>query len=646
MTLQWSKGSYLSWKYEGHRRRIIPVTNFEIDIRTKYIFRFHTRTLKYSSIYDNNERQLIIRREPIAEDADDRYILKIKFYDNQTFLIHLQVINNHYVLIGEPDNENFSWKLHGYFQRDQFNGSLSIFNNDWWLSSKFNFNSSLYISTGRYVQLNPTLDPQIAFEILLKYRLHFAFQYSGLYSLIALKIFHNSSNINLYFSSKSINKTQFDIVFQLNNLINQSWIFNIKNEHFTLYNHNYEFIFNGSLQDFSFQHSINNKTNKFFINKNTIQFQANNFGLIISNLSTDTTRYIHLYHRLTKENLTINYYKYGRFFKDDYTIQTPIYDISLIYHPTDNKNRFVKIILELLPLQMSSFNFVRGRSFRIGYQTEQKRLILSGNIAFTIEDIYNRHIIIMNERWKLIYGMEKRNRIYLKWDMKVDLNKRTLRGRMSLQDPNNDMSTPIYSDIHGHLDDKMIETTILTSYSSSKNSQKLIQLQLNVNKRILNQQYITLKLIHNYSNTNLCLKIVHYPKRKLHIYLKPNHFSREKTFIHLYGNTTRSQLNLILIFANLIDFNLKLPKSYPDNGLLHSSLFIQNEEYFDGRLDTKALRFRSKEYTGHIKLNQFILKKKIHKQILASIFTRWFERNSSTVVITIFNKIDFKRVRI
>ncbi|CAF4612211.1 unnamed protein product, partial [Rotaria sp. Silwood2] len=185
MMFEWSTFSYLSWNYTGHGRRIIPITKFEIDIRTKYIFHLHTSTFKYSSIYNNKKRQLVIRREPIAEDADDRYIFKMKFHSNRTFLIHLQVLNNHYELIGDPFDENFHWKLHGYFQRDRFNGSLSVSNNDWWLSSKLNFNSSFYISTGRYVQLISTSDPQIAFEFLLKSRLHFAFQYSGLQSIIA-----------------------------------------------------------------------------------------------------------------------------------------------------------------------------------------------------------------------------------------------------------------------------------------------------------------------------------------------------------------------------------------------------------------------------------------------------------------------------
>ncbi|CAF5008669.1 unnamed protein product, partial [Rotaria sp. Silwood1] len=293
MMFEWSTFSYLSWNYTGHGHRIIPMTKFEIDIRKKYIFHFHTLTFKYSSIYNNKKRQLIIQREPMAEDSDDRYIFKMKFHHNRTFLIHLQVLNNHYEVIGNSYDENFHWKLHGYFQRDQFNGSLLISNNDWWLSSQLNFNSSLYISTGRYVQLIATSDPQIAFEILLKSRFHIAFQYSGLQSIIVLKFFHNSSNINIYFSSKPINKTMFNINFQLSNQINQNWILNIYNQRFFLYNHNYEFIFNGSLYDFSFQHIIENKKNLFFINENTIQFHTNNYGMIISNLSTDTTTYIH-----------------------------------------------------------------------------------------------------------------------------------------------------------------------------------------------------------------------------------------------------------------------------------------------------------------------------------------------------------------
>ncbi|CAF4301893.1 unnamed protein product, partial [Rotaria sp. Silwood2] len=643
MMFEWSTFSYLSWNYTGHGRRIIPITKFEIDIRTKYIFHLHTSTFKYSSIYNNKKRQLVIRREPIAEDADDRYIFKMKFHSNRTFLIHLQVLNNHYELIGDPFDENFHWKLHGYFQRDRFNGSLSVSNNDWWLSSKLNFNSSFYISTGRYVQLISTSDPQIAFEFLLKSRLHFAFQYSGLQSIIAFKFFHNSSNMNIYFSSKPINKTMFNINFQLDNQINQSWILEIHNKRFFLYNHNQEFIFNGSLHDFSFQHSVDNKKTEFFIDENTIQLHTNNFGIIISNLTTDTTKYIHLYNHKTKQNLTINYYKLGRFNTKDYNIQTPIYDINLLYYPTNDENRYIKIFLELLPLQMSSFNFVRGRSFRIGYQTKQKELILSGNLAFTIEDIYKKQIIIMNERWKLIYGNKKRDKIYIKWNLRIDLNNKTLQGQINIQDPNDEMSIPVYSDINGHLKDMMIVTTMRTIYSSLDNSPKPIILELSIDQRILTQQYFSIKLIHEPSKTNLSLTIDHHPRRKLHIRLKPNRFSNEKTFMHLYANTTESQLKLLLILANLINFNLTLPKSYPETGLLHSSLFIENEEYFDGRLDTTALILRSKKYTCNIKLDQLILQKKSPEQILASIYSRWIERNSTTALITIFSKTDFKR---
>ncbi|CAF3808410.1 unnamed protein product, partial [Rotaria socialis] len=85
--------------------------------------------------------------------------------------------------------------------------------------------------------------------------------------------------------------------------------------------------------------------------------------------------------------------------------------------------------------------------------------------------------------------------------------------------------------------------------------------------------------------------------------------------------------------------------SYPETGLLHSSLFIDNEEYFDGRLETATLKLRSKKYSCHIKLNQLLLKKQSSEQILASIFTRWIERNSTTALITLFNEKNVKRVR-
>jgi hypothetical protein len=367
---------------------------------------------------------------------------------------------------------------------------------------------------------------------------------------------------------------------------------------------------------------------------------------MISNLSSETTRFIHVYHQPSKQNLTINYYKSGRFFRENLNIQTPIYDINLIYYPIDDENRYVKIVLELLPLQMSSFTLVRGRTFRIGYETKAKQCILSGNLAFGIEDIDNKQILNMNERWKLIYGIEKRDKIYFKWNMKIDLDKKSFQGRVNIQDPNEEMSIPIYSDINGYLQDMIIVTNIRTVYSSSKNLSKSIILQLDIDQRIITQQYISLKLIHELSKTNLSFTIDHYPQRKLLIRLKPNNNSHEKTFLHLYANTTKSQLKLLLILANQIHVNLTLPKSYPETGLLHSSLFIENEEYFDGRLDTTAFKFRSKDYFLNISLNQLILEKRFNQQILASSFSRWIERNSSTALITVFSQTDFKRVRL
>jgi len=298
--------------------------------------------------------------------------------------------------------------------------------------------------------------------------------------------------------------------------------------------------------------------------------------------------------------------------------------------------------LEFLPLQMSSFTLVRGRTFRIGYETKAKQCILSGNLAFGIEDIDNKQILNMNERWKLIYGIEKRDKIYFKWNMKIDLDKKSLQGRVNIQDPNEEMSIPIYSDINAQLTDMILMTNIRTVYSSSKS----IIVQLDIDQRIITQQYISLKLIHELSKTNLSFTIDHYPQRKLLIRLKPNNNSHEKTFLHLYANTTKSQLKLLLILANQIHVNLTLPKSYPETGLLHSSLFIENEEYFDGRLDTTAFKFRSKDYLLNISLNQLILQKRFNQQLLASIFSRWIERNSSTALITVFSQTDFKRVRL
>jgi hypothetical protein len=206
------------------------------------------------------------------------------------------------------------------------------------------------------------------------------------------------------------------------------------------------------------------------------------------------------------------------------------------------------------------------------------------------------------------------------------------------------MSIPVYSDINAYLKDMILITTMRTVYSSSGSLSKPIILQLNVDQRTITQQYISLKLIHEPSKTNLSFTFDRYPQRRLIIHLKPNNYSSEQTYLHLYANTTESQLKFLLILANQINMNLTLPKSYPETGLLHSSLFISNEEYFDGRFDTTGLKLRSKEYLFNMSLNELILQKKFNQKILASILARWIQRNSSTALITIFSQTDFQRV--
>ena len=642
MSFEWSRYGYFSWNYTGHGRMPFPMRKFQIDFRMKTLIRFHTLTYHYSAVYNRVKRRVLIRRKPVDEDADDRYVLKMQSYSNQTFAIDLQVINNHYQIIANPSNNRSSWILQGYFRKDPFNGSIVLSDTDWFLSSKFDFNSSLMITTGRFVQFIPIEQPQIALEILLKSRFHLIFQYAGLRSLILGKFSDYSSNFSLYFISKSINETIYHLQFQLNELINQSWILEMNGTRYYLVDHRGEFRFNGSLADFSFEHFIGEEKNELILNENSFQFSTKKFHFLLSNLSSDTSKYLHISHQPSKQNLTIQYYKFGRFGRDQFNIQTPIYDINLRYYPDyDDEDRYVKIFFEFLPLQMSAFNLVRGRTFGLGYETKQTRAILSGNLALGMEDLDKKDVFIMNERWKYLYGYERNERIYMKWNLKFDLSKGIFQGRMNIEDPNGEIRTPIYSDIKAYLKDTMLITDIRTSYSASD---KPIILQVNVDQRFFNQQWIVVKLVHQLSETNLSLTLDRYPQRRFHLRIKPNHFLMEKTFIHLYANTTESQLKLLLILADLVHLNLTLPKSYPETGLLHSSAFIDDEEYFDGRLETNALRLRTKDHLFNISINQLIVQERKTGQIRASIVARWIERNSSTGLITIFSQTDFQRV--
>ena len=641
---EWSRDSYVSWNYTGHGRTIFPIRKFELDARTNYLFRLHTTTFKYTSMYNFEKRQLIVRRTPLAENADDRFEFKSRYFTNRTFLFHLQVINNHYEIIGQPEPEEFSWQLHGYFRRDPLNGSLVISPSDWWFSSRVDINSSLYISTGRYVQLLPHQDPQLAVEVLLKKRFHVAFQYAGLQSLVALKVVHHSSNIDFVFSSKAINETLFNLRCQINDLINQSWILIVQDERYQLYDHQGEFSFNGSLKDLSFQHTLDDRRNILIYNEDSIELMTNEFGFLLSNRSSETSRYIHVYHRKQKQNLTIQYFSSGQFSFNNLSVQTPIYDISLTYYPTDEEHRYVKVILEFLPLQMSAFSLVRGRSFRIGYQTRSKQWMLSGNLAFSIEDFDRRQIITMDERWKLSYGLEKREKIYLKWNVRINSVIKSFQGRVTIQDPNDELSTPVYSEVQGHITDPMIIVTLRTSYSPSENQSQYILLRFNIDQRMLRQQYIAVNLIHESSATNLSFTIDRYPQRRLRITLKPNGSVEPKTLLHLYANTTESQLKLLLLFAEFIHINLTLPKSYPPTGVLHSALFMNDEEYYDGYLETSALHLRTKDHYLNISMGRLSLQERSTGQLVASIVARWIDRNSSTALITFLQPKDFSRV--
>jgi hypothetical protein len=421
MKFEWAKSSYVSWIYTGQARKLFPIRKFEYDTRTtKFSVCLHTTTYEYASIYHRDKYQWTIRRIPLLVNADDRFEFKSRYYTNRTFLVQLRIIDNRFRIIGHPIDE-YSWHLQGYFRHDHFNGTLVLSPVASFFSLKCHIGSSFHLFTGQYVQLIPHTDPQLAVEIFWNNYFHLAIQYAGLESLIAMKFIVPSSNIHYQCSLNAINETFFRIHIQFNTFISQNWTLKIDNEHFYLYRHDYNaYTWHVSVKDFTFEHRLNRRRTSITYNNDTIEFLADQFGFVIGNRSTDTSRYIHIYHRISKQNLTIYYYKAGRFSFDNDNIQTPIYDITMIYYPVDDHRRYVKILVELLPLQMSAFNLVRGRSFRFGYQTQYKQLILAGNLAFGLDDFDRRTHITMNERWKLSYGYARNERIYLTWNMHID----------------------------------------------------------------------------------------------------------------------------------------------------------------------------------------------------------------------------------
>jgi len=641
MIFEWSTRSYFSWNYTNNARIVLPIQKFEIDTRTNYILHFHTTAFQYSSIYNRQKRQLTLRRLPFDEHSDDIIRLKIRFHLNQTLTTHLQVINNHYRIFAYPNDRKTFWLINGTFRYDHFQAFLNISRNDWLLSSMFQFNSTFHIATGRYVQFLPTNNSQFALEIFLKSRFHSLFQYSGLHSLIGLKFFHNSSNIDLSFSSQSINSTSYQLNFQLNQQINQTWILKIENNRFDLSNDNLEFQFNGSFNHLSFLHSIQHQKTYFFFDGNTILFTTDTFGMILSNLSSESRKDLEFFHKTSNQNLTIHYYKYGEFRRKNFNIQTPIYDIEIVYYLDTNENRFVRFIFEFIPLQMSSFSFVRGRTFRIGYQTKHKQCFLEGNLAFGLDDIDNKDLLTMTERWKLVYGFERYQRLFIKWNLKIDLQRKIARGNVQILDPNGQMSKSISTDIDTQLNDMMFLVNIRTSYGSSKP----ILVQLNIDRNLFTRQYIVFNLSHDYSRTNLSLTIDRYPQRKLLVRYKSNQSSNERTLFHFYGNTTNSQLKLFVELQEFIHWNLSLPISYPESGILQSTFVVDNNEYFYGQFDPSILKLRFREYAVNISLNQLIVQTRSDEQILAAISLRNLHANSSANLITFFSQTNFPKVK-
>ena len=151
-------------------------------------FVFTPRLINFRHIITLKSKQFTFRQMPVAEGADDCLDLRARLFHNQTFFFHLQAINNHYRIIASPTGDDFAWALHGYFRHDPFNGSFVVTRSDWWFSSRLNFNSSLLVSTGSFVQLIPRAEPQFALEILWKNESQFAVQYAGWQALVACRI--------------------------------------------------------------------------------------------------------------------------------------------------------------------------------------------------------------------------------------------------------------------------------------------------------------------------------------------------------------------------------------------------------------------------------------------------------------------------
>jgi hypothetical protein len=182
--------------------------------------------------------------------------------------------------------------------------------------------------------------------------------------------------------------------------------------------------------------------------------------------------------------------------------------------------------------------------------------------------------------------------------------------------------------------------------STIENRSQTIVFQFNIDQRLFHRQYIALRLLYPLSQTNLSLTFEHCPQRTLRINLEPNLRRHSNILLHLYANTSETHLHLLVHLFQWINFNLTLPKSYPETGLLHTALFMDNEEYFDGYLDTSTWRLRSKDYRLNLSMSHIRLEQRITDRLLASIITQWFKRNSLTGLITFVYPNEFVRVSI
>lgn len=447
---------------------LIPLRKFEIDFRRKLSIRLNTKRFSNSLNLNWPKKHFLIRRFPSDRLSDEKYELKIRENSASNFSIDVRILSNFYKILVEPEEkvEN-TWKISGVAVRDRFTGSLKLNSFDLDLSMKIDLNHSVKIEFGRFVEIFPPEKSQIGARFRYKNSTDLGFQFGNAQSQIGFVLKFLQSDFDFFFVKKRRDENSSFIEFRFNSIVEQRYIFSSDGQIFRFFDLQQNFCANFSTRNFSLFHRTENLQSRIFLDENFFRIDLDSFLFVVSNRPDESTRQIEFFDKKTKKNVTISFYKTGKFSFEPESLQTPIVELSLFFRPNDEPNRFVRLFLELFPLRMSTFSFVRGRTLSIGAQTFLRQVFLEADLAFGLDDISSTNRIRLNEPWKIFYGYQRQQKFYIKPDILIDRDKQTVQGFIDVNDPFEENPIRISTELGASWDEHDFFGQLRTDYFSS-----------------------------------------------------------------------------------------------------------------------------------------------------------------------------------